>query len=219
MKAAERDAIVAQIDSVLSAAKSGGFQQGYPLDLATEMTGVGAVHSAIRRYDAAGSYIRLAEQALAKEKALQSQFTLPTLKGLLTALRDDIAQDRTKGILEEHHAQTFGDYLEMADHLLAETSKDAAAVIAGSTLEAHLRALAAKFNVEVSDEYGKPKKADKLNADLVKADAYDKGVQKNITAWLDLRNNAAHGHYTKYEAPQVNLVIASVRDFIRRHPA
>ncbi len=43
--------------------------------------------------------------------------------------------------------------------------------------------------------------------------------QKNVTAWLDLRNKAAHGEYGKYEADQVGLMIDGIRDFITRHPA
>lgn len=43
--------------------------------------------------------------------------------------------------------------------------------------------------------------------------------QKNVTAWLDLRNNAAHGKYTEYSSEQVNLLIEGIRDFIKRNPA
>jgi hypothetical protein len=34
-----------------------------------------------------------------------------------------------------------------------------------------------------------------------------------------LRNKAAHGHYTEYTKPQVELLLQAVRDFLRRHPA
>jgi hypothetical protein len=43
--------------------------------------------------------------------------------------------------------------------------------------------------------------------------------QKNVTAWLDLRNKAAHGHYEQYQKEQVALLISGVRDFITRNPA
>ena len=64
-----------------------------------------------------------------------------------------------------------------------------------------------------------PKKADRLNADLSAASVISKLDQKNVTAWLDLRNKAAHGRYAEYESPQVNLLIAGVPDFITRNPA
>jgi hypothetical protein len=98
------------------------------------------------------------------------------------------------------------------------SNKNAAAVIAGSTLEVHIKQLCAKHSVSTQSN-GKPKKADTLNADLVKASAYSKLDQKNVTAWLGLRNDAAHGNYKEYDKQQVKLLINSIRDFITRNPA
>ena len=97
----------------------------------------------------------------------------------------------------------------MAQHLLNEGYKDAAAVIAGSSLEAHLRQLCQKSGISTEVIGGAsttPKKADRLNSDLAAAASYSKLDQKNVTAWLDLRNKAAHGKYAEYKAPQVNLL-------------
>jgi hypothetical protein len=107
----------------------------------------------------------------------------------------------------------------MADHLLHEGYKDPSAVLAGGVLEEHLRQLCAKYTILVTDGSGHPRKADALNADLAKAAAYSKLDQKNVTAWLGLRNDAAHGKYGAYKADQVGLLIQSVRDFITRVPA
>ena len=41
-------------------------------------------------------------------------------------------------------------------------------------------------------------------------------IQKQITAWLDLRNNAAHGKYSEYTQEQVSLLLQGVMDFIIR---
>jgi len=106
----------------------------------------------------------------------------------------------------------------MADHLLENRYKDAAAVVAGSTLEAHLRQLAVKANI-ATDINGKPKKADGLNSELSAAAVYSKLDQKNVTAWLGLRNDAAHGNYSAYDEGQVRLLVQSVRHFITTHPA
>ena len=46
-----------------------------------------------------------------------------------------------------------------------------------------------------------------LNANLVKADTYTKLDQKLITAWLDLRNKAAHGKYDEYTADRFDKLI------------
>jgi hypothetical protein len=108
--------------------------------------------------------------------------------------------------------------MEMAEHLLDQGYKDPAAVITGSVLEEHLRKLCDKHGIIVS-QGGKPKKADALNAELAGANVYSKLDQKNVTAWLDLRNKAAHGKYGEYTKDQVALLIQSVRDFITRNPA
>jgi hypothetical protein len=141
----------------------------------------------------------------------------PTLK----ALRDDIAHERTASVVELVHADVFSDFLEMAQYLLDDGGfKDPAAVIAGSSLEAHLRALCDKHGIATTDANNKPKKADTLNHELEKAGAYTGKLDlKNVTAWLGLRNDAAHGDYAKYQAGQVGLLISSVRDFMTRYPA
>lgn len=138
--------------------------------------------------------------------------------GVVDALLHDLQHGFTKSFEELLHADVFSDFLEMAHHLLDNGYKDAGAVIAGSTLEAHLRQLATKFGVPIDND-GKPKKAETLNADLAKEDGYSKLDQKNITAWLGLRNNAAHGNYVEYDKSQVSLMIQSIRDFITRNPA
>jgi hypothetical protein len=42
--------------------------------------------------------------------------------------------------------------------------------------------------------------------------------QKQVTAWLDFRNKAAHGEYKAYTAEQVKLMNQGVVNFITRVP-
>jgi hypothetical protein len=143
--------------------------------------------------------------------------TLTHLVGVLVALRSDIEAGYVRTLEELVHADVFADFLEMATELQNKGYKDAAAVVAGSTLEEHLRTLSAKHGLTVNKDDGSPKKADLLNAELAdraKGDAYNKLVQKQVTAWLDLRNKAAHGQYGEYEHPQVAAMISGIRDFM-----
>jgi hypothetical protein len=117
------------------------------------------------------------------------------------------------------HADTHSDYLDMAETLLRSGYKDAAAVITGTSLEVHVRALCVKHGVDTELASGAPKKADVMNADLKKADVYDGLRQKQITAWMDLRNKAAHGDYQSYDEHQVRMFIDGVRDFMLKHSA
>ena len=143
-----------------------------------------------------------------------------SIMGVAQALRDDLAAGYTKSLVEIVHAEVFADFLEMAEHLTESGYKDAGAVIAGSTLEGHLRGLCQKSGIPtVKTGTTEPKKADSMNTELAAAGAYSKLDQKNVTAWLDLRNKAAHGDYAKYNKDQVTLLIAGIRDFISRNPA
>jgi len=149
-------------------------------------------------------------------------FKAKHLVGVVDSLRADAAAGYLESQRELIHGELFADFLEMAQHLLDEGYKDPAAVVAGSSLEVHLRQLSQKAGIEADLSVGgaiSAKKADRLNSELAKAGVYSKLDQKNVTAWLDLRNKAAHGHYDQYEAAQVALLISGVRDFITRNPA
>lgn len=136
---------------------------------------------------------------------------------IAAALREDIQSGWFASVIELAHADTHSDYLEMAGELAEKDYKDAAAVIAGSSLEVHLRALCAKHGID-SSLAGRVKKADTINADLTKAGVYGSLEQKQITAWLGLRNAAAHGEYDKYGTEHVKLFISGVRGFILKYP-
>lgn len=141
------------------------------------------------------------------------------LMGPLDALYKDIQNDYFDTLSELIHGSMFTDYLEMSEHLLNEGYKDAAAVITGSTLEQHLRKLCQKGGIDLKIISGKPKKADSMNSELAKQRIFNKTEQKQITTWLGIRNDAAHGNYNAYTTDQVNLFIMGLRDFLDRHPA
>ena len=138
--------------------------------------------------------------------------------GVAKALLFDMQNGYMTSFEELVHGNIFSDFLEMANYLSKKNYKDAAAVLAGSTLEVHLKKLCKKHGVDTISN-GKSKKAESLNAELKTGGVYTLFEQKNITAWLDLRNSAAHGKYSEYDNDQVRLLIANIRDFLTRHPA
>jgi hypothetical protein len=144
------------------------------------------------------------------------------LLGVLRAFRTDAEAGYLAELEASINAGVFADFLEMAEHALAEVHKTAAAVVAGFTLEEHLRKMCARVGITVTQQDGTPKKADALNAELAKAGAYGQAAKtetKDVTAWLGRRNDAAHGHHDRYTDEQVGLMIEGVRGFISRHPA
>jgi uncharacterized protein (DUF2164 family) len=144
---------------------------------------------------------------------------LPLIRGMLEALRNDYESGYLETVVETVHADIFVNFLDMADSLLQQGYKDPAAVVAGSVLEEHLRKLCDKHGIPTVKADGKPKKADALNSELASANIYSKLDQKSVTAWQDLRNNAAHGYYTEYTQEQAASMVSGVRDFASRHPA
>ncbi len=138
---------------------------------------------------------------------------------ILKAIKDELSGGWLTTVKELVVAEVFSDFIEMAEHFLQQGYKDAAAVMAGSVLEEHLRKLAEASDIPIeieNDEKSVPKKADRLNSDLAKAEIYNKLDQKAITTWLDMRNKAAHGKYEEYSKDQVALMIQGIIDFTRR---
>ncbi len=148
-------------------------------------------------------------------------YKLEALVGILQVMRDALEIGLLTSFSAVVHARIFDNFLDMAEYLLSEGYKDAAAVLVGGTIEIHLRQLCKKNNIDTmfKDKSGTthPKKASQLNQDLAGL-AYSKGDQKNVTAWLDLRNHAAHANYDQYDDKQVDLTIVGVRYFIQRNP-
>ena len=173
--------------------------------------------STVDRLTARGSvYQQQALRILGHSNAAAS-YLVEEMLGVLKGLRRDIADGYLLTLEEEVHADLFADFLEMADHLVHERRVLPAAVVAGVALEAQLRALAERAGIS-TEARGKPKRAGKLNDDLGKKGVYRKAEQKQVLAWQDLRNNAAHGE-DGFSAEEIRLMIQGVRDFIARHPA
>jgi hypothetical protein len=156
------------------------------------------------------------ERRLVKDNQITNGFIAAPLAGILKALLSDYKAGYTKKIEDIVSGDVFSDFLEMAEYFLDNKYKDAAAVMAGGVLEESLRKLCLKYDIDINDEKGKPKRADRLNADLTKVEAYSKMDQASVLSWLKLRNHAAHGEYNKYTLEQVALILQGVRDFVAR---
>ncbi len=144
---------------------------------------------------------------------------IPILAGIVRAMRDDVQNGFLDTSRELFHSELFSDFLEMSDYLLGEGYKDPAAVMAGGVLESHLRQLCIKHGINVVDAAGKPRKAAQFNDDLYKAKVYSMVDQKSVTAWLDIRNKAAHAKYQEYTKDHVSIMTLGVRSFMARYPA
>lgn len=147
-----------------------------------------------------------------------ADYSLVLAIDLLERIRKDVDDGWLQNIKGIVSAELFTDFLDMAEHLLDETYKDAAAVIIGSVLEENLRQLTLKNGLPIAQTDSKtskvkPFRAENLNTELSKNHVYNLLYQKSVTAWLDLRNKAAHGHYNEYDINLVRSFLQFARDF------
>lgn len=206
--------IVKQLDSILDRHTAALLESDNPGQLPTSVMKelLASAQAAVDRYAPPDSAYRVEADVDYEASPL---YRLDCLIGVVKALSQDYKAGALAPIQELIRAEVFDDFLDMSEHLLDQGYKDAAAVVSGSVLEQHLRKLSDRSKIP-TELNGKPKKADLLNSELAAKNVYGKLDQKSVTAWLDLRNNAAHGHYDKYGVEQVKFLLLGVRDFINR---
>lgn len=220
-----KQSIISQIDSVLAEAERVPWQaaQNYDTKRQQELVQLFTrIIALIERTTGPTSAYRTHCDSIAKEPRKSPKYKIANLLGVLGSLRADVQEGFIARQVELIHGELFADFLEMAQHLLDEGYKEASAVIAGSSLESHLRQLCLKNAVDPEYESGgmrRSKKASMMNDELKKAGAYTGQDHKNVTCWLGIRNSAAHAKHEEYTTEQVGLTILGIRDFITRHPA
>ena len=150
-------------------------------------------------------------------------YAVAALRGILTTLRSDVESDSLLRLQSRISADIFSDLLSQAESLIADKYVLPAAVLAGATLEEHLRKLAVKSSLPIVDaNSGKPRKAATLNADLKQANVYSNAQHAQVDAWQKIRNDAAHADPDfpkKHTNGDIERMIAGIRDFIIKHPS
>lgn len=163
------------------------------------------------------AYYKQALEVVGKNSGISWNNNIPRLYGVAQSVKRDIEHGYLTRTRELISAELFSDFIEMADHLLNEDYKDAAAVLLGGVLETHLKKLTEANSIDLFINT-KPKRAEKLNEELGKS-VYSLLEQKQVTAWLDLRNKAAHAEYDSYDKAKVDLLSQGLKNFIMSHPA
>jgi len=214
--------IIHQIDDVITqyreARKISEYDDCSDLPYEKQTLLLNLLSSTVQQLSPPGSQYEKNLNEMGEKSFATNPYYVPHLVGMLLALKQAYQKGYLRTVEELIHADLFSDFLKMSEYLLREGYKDPAAVIAGSVLEQHLRKLCIRNGIAVETNR-KPKKADTLNSELAAKTVYSKLDQKSVTAWLDLRNKAAHGKYSEYNKDQVDLMIKSVQDFLLRNPA
>lgn len=139
------------------------------------------------------------------------------LVGLFKGIKHDLDSGMLSNIKSLLQAEIFADFLEMAEHLVSEGYKDASAVLLGAVLEDSLRKVADAHGISIIGSKGQPLTIDPLNITVCKAGVYGPLIQKQVSSWANLRNDAAHGHFANYDAAQVKQMLLFVQKFCADH--
>lgn len=129
------------------------------------------------------------------------------LQAILAAAKEDYEGGYLFNLKSLVKAEVLTDATEQADTLLNAGYKDPACVVAGISLEIAIKEIASRNGIAIA-------KLDKMNADLCKAEIYNIAKQKQVTAWADLRNKAAHGDWSAYNAADVQDMLSGIERFI-----
>lgn len=138
--------------------------------------------------------------------------TVAAGKGILKAVREDIDGGYLKKVEDLVSADIFSDFLEMAVYLLQEGYKDPAASLGGAVLEDGLRRVATNKGIKFKTR----EDLNSLNQKLGAAGVYSRLTQKKVQVWIDVRNNADHGHFSGYEKSDVEDMLKGVQDLLEQ---
>ena len=169
-----------------------------------------------------GHVHRAAAEGLAKLPA--SQESLQEAVSTLRGIKDDL----DKGFLDDLsaciEAEIATDYMGQAEHLLAEGQRGKfehvpAAVLAGAVLEKALHTLCAQQqpSIPLKGPKGEFKSLAPLVDALKKAGAFNEAKAKQLRAWADLRNLAAHGEFSQFKRSDVEHMITGINGFLSDH--
>jgi len=155
-----------------------------------------------------------------------TKYSVEVALGILRGLLSDFDAGMLGQLSERVEAELTGDYLGQAEKLLDEgrTGKDVAdrvpaAVLTGAVLENALKLLCKRQTppVQLIRLDGKPKMLNGLIDDLKSAGVYNELQAKELRAYADIRNAAAHGEFEKFDRAQVEHMIVGVRSFLAKY--
>jgi hypothetical protein len=134
-------------------------------------------------------------------------------KGILMAVREDVALGYLARVKALVAAELFSDFVEMGEHLLDAGYKDPAASLAGAVLENGLQQIATEQGIKLKAR----EDLSSLNSKCAQAGVYNRLTQKKIQVWTGVRNHADHGEFDEYSASDVGEMLAGVTDFLSTH--
>ncbi len=212
--------ILNELDGILEKYRElSGMDNGRPSSGTDMIALINKAVSAVKRITGSESDYTLAITAIAEEKEGQPGGTAMVF-GVVKALRDDIRQGRYSPapdpVYFDPHA--FVGFLNVAMNQLSRGDIRAAAVLAGSTLETHLRKMAARSGLEIEDAAGNILPVSGVITALVGTEALGAEEKERVDVWLGIRETASTDGADLLSEDQVRTMIAGINAFLTRNP-
>lgn len=141
--------------------------------------------------------------------------------GALEAFKDDLEKGFLDDFLLKVEAEAAADYMGQAESLLKEGQPGAfnhvpAAVLSGAVLEKALRTLCDRQQPQIPtmNANGDSKTLNPLIDDLKKAGVFNELKAKQLRAWADIRNKAAHGEFNQFTKADVEPMLTGIANFL-----
>jgi len=141
--------------------------------------------------------------------------------GILQGLADDYKSGFLEPVIRRLEGEVAGDYLGQAEGLLKDGQPGKfdhvpAAVLLGAVLEQGLRTLCARQipALPTLKPNGEKIMLNGLIDDLKKASVYNELKARQLRAWADVRNAAAHGEFTKFTRADVEGMQHGLSNFL-----
>jgi hypothetical protein len=178
------------------------------------------------------NYVSLLEQVIPlnspQRKLIEEPGTSYTSKqslenhiSVLEALREDFKNGFLGDLLLQIEVEIAADYMGQAEQLLDEGQSGnydhvPAAVLSGAVLEKALRTLCGKQvpPIAIVNSKGEPLTLNPLIEALKKAAVFNELKAKQLRAWADIRNKAAHGEFDQFSRHDVEVMIRGIEDFL-----
>jgi hypothetical protein len=142
----------------------------------------------------------------------------------LRGIKDDLENGFLDDMAGAIEAEIACNYMGQAEELLAEGHSGKfdhvpAAVLAGAVLEKTLRTLCGQQQppIPLQSPKGDHKTLGPLIDELKKAGLFNEAKAKQLRAWTDIRNLAAHGEFDQFKRSEVESMITGVNNFLGDH--
>lgn len=155
------------------------------------------------------------------QKMIHGRYQLEWGIATLRAVKDNFERGFIPDLLVQIETEIAADYMGQAEGLLREGQSGKcdhvpAAVLAGAVLEKALRTLCDQQNppIPINKPNGDPKTLNPLIDDLKKAGVFNEAKAKQLRAWADIRNHAAHGEFDQFTRADVELMLPGINNFL-----